>query len=125
MKQTLLILTAILGLFSCNQTSDKLLGTWDNKNGQIIDFKSDGKALWIFYDETSSDTFKISYKFNHSTVPNQLDLTDFKVGPLAGKTLYGIVEFQGNDVFRFDCEPSSIARPKDFDSKQTQTYYKK
>lgn len=125
MKQTLLIFTAIFGLLSCNQPSNKLLGSWDNKNGQILDFRSDGKAHWIFYDETTSDTFEINYTFNHSTEPNQLDLTGFKAGPLTGKTLYGIIEFQGNDVFRFDCEPTSESRPETFDSKQTQTYHKK
>ncbi len=125
MIQKLLILVGTLWLVSCSQSGNKLLGSWDNKNGQIIEFKSGSKALWIFYDETASDTFEIDYKFNHSTVPNQLDLTNFKVGPLTGKTLYGIIEFQGNDTFRFDCEPSSINRPQTFDSKQTQTYYKK
>jgi len=124
MKQALLIFTTIFGLLSCNHPDNKLLGSWDNKNGQIIDFKSDGKALWIFYTETKRDTFEISYKLDLSKTPNQLDLTDFKVGPLTGKTLYGILEFQSNDAFRFDCEPSVADRPKTFNPTQTQTYHK-
>lgn len=122
MKQA--ILAVIFGLLSCNQPENKLLGVWDNRNGQIIEFKSNGKALWIFYTETTKDTFEISYKFDRLATPNQLDLTDFKVGPLTGKTLYGIIEFQGNHSFRFDCEPSVSDRPKTFNPIQTQSYYK-
>lgn len=124
MKQALLILTTILGLLSCNQPDKKILGSWDNKNGQILSFENEGKALWIFYTDTKKDTFEISYKIDYSITPNQLDLTDFKVGPLKGNTLYGIVEFQDNNTFRFDCEPSALNRPKTFNPTQTQVYYK-
>jgi len=124
MKQTFLILAIAIGLTSCKQSNNKLLGSWDNKDGQILEFNNDGTALWVFYTETDRDTFEIRYTFDHSTTQNQLDLTGFSVGPLTGKTLYGIVEFRGNDTFRFDCEPSVEDRPKTFSSDQTQTYYR-
>lgn len=123
MKLTILFLTVVVGLLSCSKTSNSLLGSWDNKQGQILEFMKDGQALWVFYSETSKDTFKIGYKTNFSASPKQLDLTNFKVGPLTGKTLLGIVEFPNDSTFKFDAEPTSV-RPTDFNKEQTQTYFK-
>lgn len=66
---------------------------WDNKSGQILDFQKDGKAYWIFYSEAKKDTFEIQYRTDFSKKTQEIDLTEFKVGPLKGKTLYGIIEF--------------------------------
>jgi uncharacterized protein (TIGR03067 family) len=115
-------------LFSCATAkkinNNPLLGQWDNKAGQILEFKQDNKAYWIFYTDTKRDTFEIAYKTNLSEQPNQIDLTDFKVGPLVGKTLYGILEFTDKNTMRLDFEPKEENRPKDFDKDQTQTYFK-
>lgn len=89
-----------------------------------MDFKTNGKAYWIFYSEAKRDTFEIQYKTDFSKKPREMDLTDFKAGPLKGKTLYGIVEFTDKHTIRLDFEPTRENRPKEFDSKQTQTYYK-
>lgn len=125
MKKILLIAITIFGLLSCKSPNKILLGSWDNKNGQILEFKENGEAFWIFYTESEKGTFAINYKFDPLALPKQLDLTDFKIGPLKGKTLYGIIEFQNENSFRFDCEPSASNRPETFSPTQTQTYYRK
>jgi hypothetical protein len=106
------------------QTEETLIGTWDNKSGQILDFDANGKALWIFYSENKRDTFHIQYRTDFSKLPKQIDFTDFKVGPLKGKTLYGIIEITDSKTIRLDFEPTQENRPKAFDPKQSQTYNK-
>jgi uncharacterized protein (TIGR03067 family) len=128
MKQTITITFLLIGLASCvstkEQANDLVVGKWDNKSGQILDFRADGSALWIFYSEAKSDTFDIQYRSDFSKKPQEIDLTDFKMGSLKGKTLYGIIEFSDNNTIRLDFEPTEENRPKEFDPEQTQTYYK-
>ena len=123
-KHTLLTLLILSAFISCTSSNDKLLGSWDNKEGQILEFEKDSQAKWIFYTETTSDTFQINYNANFNTKPIQIDLTNFKAGPLKGKTLFGIIEFTNDSTMRFDCEPLLADRPKDFNSEQTKTYFK-
>ena len=128
MKQTITIFLLLAGLFSCvttkQQTVSSIIGKWDNNSGQILEFKTDDKAFWIFYSEAKKDTFEIQYRTDFSKKPQEIDLTDFKVGPLKGKTLYGIIEFTDKNTIRLDFEPTQESRPKEFDTKQTQTYFK-
>ena len=127
MKQIFFIFLILVSI-SCAGTkmpnSKSLLGKWDNKKGQILEFKPNGVALWIFYSETKKDTFTISYRTDFSTKPYQLDLTNFQTGMLKGKTLVGIMEFAQVNSFKFDCEPTPNNRPVIFNEKQTQTYFK-
>ena len=115
------------GCFSALAQSKKLTGTWDNQNGQLLVFQKNRNALWIFYSENKRDTFVIKFSADLKKNPGQLDLSGFKEGPLSGKTLFGIVEFKGKNIIRFDCEPgvTEAVRPKEFNPGQTQTYYKK
>lgn len=123
--KTLVLLTVVLVCVAAKQQNDEsLLGSWDNKSGQVLTFIAEGQALWIFYSETKRDTFEIRYTTDFSIKPHQIDLTDFKTGPLTGKTLYGIIEFTDENTIRLDFEPSSENRPQEFDAKQTQTYFK-
>ena len=126
MRSIILLITIITSIAAHAQLK-KLKGRWDNQNGQVLVFQKNNKALWIFYSETKSDTFRIQYAANLNTSPSQLDLSGFSSGPLQGKTLFGIVEFKGRNIIRFDCEPGKTAevRPKQFNTEQTQTYYKK
>lgn len=128
MKQSFILLFLISRLISCTATKKltekNLIGAWDNKNGQILVFNPGKQALWIFYSETKRDTFNITYRTDFFKEPKYLDLTDFKTGPLKGRTLYGIIEFEKDHSFRFDCEPSLKNRPMTFGSRQTQKYYR-
>lgn len=121
-----LILFLLGSIISCNNETNKILGTWQNKQGQTLIFNRDSSALWLFDSPTGVDTFFINYKTNFDTEPNQLDLYNFQVGPLAGKALFGIVEFT-NGSFKCDFEAGTDPeiRPKNFDVKESQTYYRK
>ncbi|MDQ3110931.1 MAG: hypothetical protein M3R17_13645 [Bacteroidota bacterium] len=122
MKHFIRLLIILAGLTACNKPQEKLIGRWDDKNGLILEFKKGNKAQGIFYTKTSRDTFEMNYKADLSITPHQLDLTDIKSGPLEGKTLYGIMEFNGATTLSFDCAPSS--RPTTFSPKETVTYFK-
>lgn len=128
MKPSVILLLAIVALISCTVTRKithkTLVGAWDNHNGQILVFNPGNEALWIFYSETKRDTFNIRYRTDFLQDPVYLDLTDFKSGPLKGRTLYGIVAFEKDHSFRFDCEPAQKNRPMTFAGKQTQRYYR-
>ena len=123
----LLIFSAVLFFQTTVAQIKQLQGVWDNDNGQLLVFKKNSQALWIFYNESKRDTFSIKYRTDFKTQPDQLDLSDFQVGPLKGKTLYGIVEWIDKRTIRFDCEPGIIdsVRPNTFNPTQTQTYRKK
>lgn len=101
----------------------RLLGAWVGENGTSFEFAPDGRALWIFPGEETTDTFRIRYRYDPEAAPNHLDLFDFDRGPLAGRTLFCIAELMEADSFRLDCEPgtSEAVRPDDFTG-QTQTF---
>lgn len=105
----------------------RLRGTWDNEKGQILVFQEGNRALWIFYSEGKRDTFKIKYSADFKAKPYRLDLTDFALGPLKGRTLYGIIEYPDEKTMKFDCEPGKdeSVRPVIFNPQQTQTYMKR
>lgn len=122
MKWTLIV----VALFFSNhqEQTNSFIGQWDNKKGQLLSLHPDGSAWWIFYSDTKRDSFAVRYVTDFTKKPYHFDLTDFKKGPLMGKTLFGIVEFTDENSFKFDCEPVKENRPKDFSSSQTQTYYR-
>jgi hypothetical protein len=104
----------------------ELTGRWTNKEGQEISFGPDGKALWLIKFGSQFDTFAIQYQYDCKATMPKLDLTNFQSGPLKGKTLYGIIEWSNDSVFRFSAEPgmSEDARPPKFNPEQTQRFYK-
>lgn len=119
------IFIAIAFFFSNHQDqANSLVGQWDNKKGQLLSLHADGTAWWIFYSDTKRDSFAVRYVTDLTQKPHHFDLTNFKKGPLTGKTLFGIIEFVEEDTFKFDCELVKENRPKDFSSSQTQTYYR-
>lgn len=128
MKLLLIIFSFLFCLTACVSTkqksSNQIIGKWDNRSGQIMEFKADGNMLWIFYSASKRDTFEIKYLTDFSSEPKQIDLTGFAAGPLKGKTLYGIIEFIPQHAIKLDFEPSKEKRPKEFNPEQTQTYYR-
>lgn len=103
-----------------------LAGRWTTREGQVLVFQPEGKALWLIQFGSQFDTFPIRYHYNCDQKPATLDLSDFKAGPLTGKTLFGILEWAGDSVFRFDAEPgtSPEVRPRSFSVEQTGRYYR-
>ena len=75
------------------------------------------------------DTLEVAYEARYASTPIELDVGPWSSGPLAGQTLFGIVELQGPDRFRVDFEPAGpdsdgAERPATF-SEQTVTFVRK
>ncbi|MBC7774189.1 MAG: hypothetical protein H7246_02020 [Phycisphaerae bacterium] len=118
---------AILFLFCKTENSCReLTGRWTNHEGQVFSFQPDGKALWLIKFGSQYDSFPFTYRYDCATKIPTLDLMNFKSGPLVGKTLFGIVEWSSDSVFRFDAEPgtSSDARPASFNAEHAERYFR-
>ena len=116
-----------LSLFSCNDTPCReLSGRWSNREGQSFYFEPDGKALWLVRFGSQVDTFVMEYRYDCKKQPVQLDLSGFQTGPLSGKTLYGILEWNSDSSFRFDAEAGigPESRPLTFETDQTQKFFR-
>ncbi len=102
----------------------RLLGTWDGDDRSTFVFREGGEALWILPISTPPDTFAIRYRYDATASPAHLDISGFQSGPLAGRTLYCIVEPSGEGAFRMDCEPGTVesARPAALNPAQTRGY---
>ena len=127
-KPALLAGVAALFLY-CTPGANKcpeIKGRWSNREGQIFQFDPDGKALWLVKFGSQFDSFPITYHYDCSKKTNTLDLSDFKSGPMAGKTLYGIIEWTGDSIFRMSSEAGSAedARPEKFDPEHVDRFYR-
>jgi uncharacterized protein (TIGR03067 family) len=102
---------------------DRIVGVWTNDAGQTFVFRDDDSLLWIFESGSRADTFRLTYNFDPDTTPNTLDLHGFRTGPLANRSLFGIVRFE-DDRLACDFEPGveESVRPKTFDPEETQVY---
>ncbi len=125
----LALLTGLAFLFlfcKTEQNCRELTGRWTNREGQILSFEPGGKALWLVKFGSQFDSFPIQYRYDCSQKTPTLDLLNFQSGPLMGKTLFGIVEWSSDSVFRFDSEPgtSSEVRPAKFNSEHSERYFR-
>ncbi|HMB93962.1 MAG TPA: hypothetical protein VKP65_24140 [Rhodothermales bacterium] len=128
------ILLLALWLGGCSKAAHPSLeGTWVGEDAegsrQTLIFRDDNTATWKIESSQFTGSFDIDYTFDASTTPYHLDLTGFDTGPLTGRTLYGIIAFDGDESFRLDVEPGEVngngeeARPLTF-SDQTVVYTK-
>jgi len=118
---------ATLFLFCKSENNCReLTGRWTNQEGQVFSFDPDGKALWLVKFGSQFDSFPIRYNYDCKQKIATLDLTEFKAGPLTGKTLFGIIEWANDSVFRFDAEAgtSSDARPVKFNAEHAERFFK-
>ncbi len=124
LRNTTVLFMLMALLFSCQQ-KDELAGTWDDYKGQIIEFKSNGEALWIFYSTASYDTITAKYTVDYSTQPAKLTLSDFSETELFGQTLYGIVEIdETQDAMLYDWAFSEELRPNRIYNYRAQTFFR-
>lgn len=124
---TAIVLFPILSVFGCSDPPcPELSGRWTNREGQSFYFKPDGKALWLVRFGSQIDTFTSDYRYDCKTKPAELDFSGFQSGPLSGKTLFGILEWNSDSSFRFDSEAGTDAqiRPTAFETDQTQKFYR-
>lgn len=101
-------------------------GRWSNREGQIFSFDPGGKGLWLVKFGSKYDTFPIAYRYDCGKKTTTLDLSDFKTGPMAGKTQYGIIEWSGDTLFRMSSETGSseASRPQKFDPEHVDKFYR-
>jgi hypothetical protein len=103
-----------------------LVGTWigvdSAGNTTSLVFEANGEGLWVVQMPEATDTMKVDWVADLQATPHHLDVTHFDHGPLAGATLYGILEFTSPDAFRLDLEPGPpgagdrAPRPTEFTS---------
>lgn len=125
----LALVVGVTTFFCCCTTPPdcfELEGRWTNREGQVLVFQPNGAALWLVQFGSRYDTFPIRYQYDCSQKPVKLDLSDFRAGPLTGKTLFGILEWAGDSVFRFQAEPGTApeVRPEGFQVEQVERYFK-
>lgn len=89
-------------------------GRWSGEdadgNRMTFDFREGGDASWIVtVGGAPPETIDMRYSVDPSVSPHEIDLTDFEGGPLEGLTMVGIYEFTGDDAFRIDLEPVTVA----------------
>jgi len=119
---------ALLALFSgagCESPCPELVGRWSTREGQSILFQKKGKALWLTRFGSQVDTVPMAFRYDCAKQPVELDLFQFHTGPLVGKTLFGILEWNSDTSFRFNAEAGTepSLRPKTFESDQTMKFY--
>ncbi len=127
------LLALVPAILSCGEPPEPLLGEWVSvaaETGQMTYiFEEEGQSRWVLDLEAGPDTFAVAYQVDYSRSPIHLDVGPWSTGPLAGRTLFGIVEMQGPDRFVVDFEPADpdgdgTARPSSF-SNQSVTFVRK
>lgn len=119
-------LFALFPLWGCTDTACRELnGRWSTREGQSFYFDKNGNALWLVRFGSQVDTISMKYRYNCQKNPAELDLSDFETGPLVGKTLFGILEWNNDTSFRFDAEAGlgPEVRPVTFENDQTQKFF--
>jgi hypothetical protein len=105
----------------------RIVGQWSatsaNAEGSSFEFEPADKVVW----RTHGRPFSLAYRLDATVTPWTLDLVGFTDGPLAGRTLYCIVEIAGKRL-RMDCEPGAPnaagagKRPAAFVPEQTREF---
>lgn len=122
-----------LAVLSCGESAEPLLGEWVSVGSappsMTYIFEEDGRSRWVLDLPQGPDTFAVEYRVDYTETPFHLDVGPWSTGPVAGRTLFGIVEMLGPDRFRVDFEPGDpesggSARPEGF-SGQTVTFVRK
>ena len=123
----------VSALVACGESTEPLLGEWvsvgSGSPSMTYIFDDAGRSRWVLDLPQGPDTFAVDYRVDYSNTPFHLDVGPWSTGPIAGQTLFGIVEMSGPDRFRVDFEPGdpdtgASERPTDF-SGQTVTFVRK
>lgn len=115
------------GCAGAGESAGALLGAWSGEDAEAkrhtLTFAERGRATWAIEGQGERQEYAIRYALDDAVTPHHLDLSGFESGMLAGRTLYCIVELEGADAFRMDCEPGppeadgaggEDVRPSDF-----------
>jgi hypothetical protein len=89
-----------------------LLGEWVGQgpggNVMTYEFHDDSTMLWRLPADVALVPLELHYTYNPIPTPSHLDVWGFETGPLAGRALYGIVQFTGRNTFKLDFEPGPM-----------------
>lgn len=123
-----LLLAGLMFLLACNHTPNcrVITGAWSDREGHDFEFQENGKALWLNKFGHIVDTVRFAFVLNCEAKPATIEFTDFSGGPFSGKTLFGIIEWSADSLFRicYDIGQESGCRPKQFDPEQTMKFYR-
>ena len=120
-----ILVTAFIACQS-NPPCREITGSWSDREGHDFSFQNDGKGLWLNKFGQMVDTVSFVFVLNCNVTPATIDLKDFGGGPFSGKTLFGIIEWSADSLFRFCYEigQQPDARPKLFDPAQTMKFFR-
>ncbi len=123
-----LLFAGLLAIWACQGAADcrDIYGNWNDREGHAFVFNNDGTALWLNKFGQMVDTIGFVFSINCKTNPASIDLKDFSNGPFAGKTLFGIIEWSADSVFRicYEVGHQEDVRPQQFDSDQTMKFFR-
>ena len=123
-----LFVAAISVFFSCQGDTgcQDITGSWSDREGHNFVFQNNNKALWINKFGQLIDTVTCAFVLNCNKKPATLDFKDFKGGPFMGKSLFGIIDWSADSLFRYCYEVGSQpdSRPKEFDQEQTMKFFR-
>lgn len=105
---------------------DHFQGTWSDREGHNLIFLENNKGLWLNRFGQLIDTVEFVFSLDCTAKPATIDMKQFKKGPFLGKTLFGILEFSGDTLFRlcYDSGQQPDVRPTTFDPDQTMKFYR-
>jgi hypothetical protein len=120
-----------LNLFAaCADSGPALAGTWEG-DGMVLEVREDHTAVWSLDTPGGRESFDVAWSLDASAEPQRFDVSGFERGPLAGQTLYGIVELTGPDTLRWDAAPgpagaadAEAVRPATFSPEDTRTLHR-
>ena len=123
-----LVIMALSLIYACQgpPKCQDLSGAWTDREGHNIVFQENGKALWLNKFGQMVDTISFAFTLNCNSTPASIDLKDFSDGPFAGKTLFGIIEWSADSIFRlcYEVGQQPEIRPKQFDPEQTMRFFR-
>lgn len=123
-----LVFTALTFMMACQNkpVCREINGAWSDREGHDFVFQENGKALWLNKFGQIIDTVSFVFTLNCKTKPATIDFKDFNAGPFAGKSLFGIIEWSADSLFRlcYEIGQAPDCRPKQFDPEQTMKFYR-
>jgi len=96
--------------------TESLVGAWSGRDAsgseQLFEFRTDGTLDWkVSSDAGVFQLINLLYLRNEKVHPETLNLSGFESGPLAGLTLYGLIDLSRPDTLIFDAEAGNSDDP--------------
>lgn len=115
-----IVFFSLILIISCGTKDYSIIGSWTGVDNigtrQTFNFKEGGTITWKIENDHFSTTIDGEYIHSKSETPNQIDIFNFKSGPMKGRNLYGLIEFVDENKFKIDLRSGtdSSVRPEAF-----------